>query len=305
MQKKNRRLRWVLIPVIAVIILLGLIFQRAWQNEKANQGLEATKKINIVTSLAVYGEMAKAVVGNRGQVDSILTKASIDPHEYEPSVETAKQYAKAQLIISNGAGYDAWSTKFAKANQKAQKINVNQVVGYQAGDNEHFWYQPMIAKQMMQPLVDKLSSIDPASKSYFEANAKKYMATLRPLENKRNKLSVQLKGKKIMVTEPVYDNALTGLGVKNINQNFSRAIEAGNDPIPTDVLAWNDTLKQGEVAFVVNNPQAENTVTKRAVSMARQDKVPVVEVTETKPDDKNYLQWQLEILDQIEEALKS
>lgn len=305
MQKDKRHLHWVLIPAVGVILLLGLIFQRTWQNERMESWTESSKKIKIVTSLAIYGEMAKAVAGDRGQVKSIITKASIDPHEYEPGVKTAQEYANAQIIISNGAGYDAWSTKFAQANHNARVVNVSQLVGYQAGDNEHFWYQPTIAKKIMQPLVDQLSSIDSTSKAYFEANAKKYITTLDSLETKRNQLSAQLRDKKIMVTEPVYDNALTGLGIENINQNFSRAIEAGNDPSPADVLAWNNALKKKEVAFIINNPQAENSVTKRAVRTAREFKVPVVEVTETKPDGKNYLQWQLEILDQIEEALKA
>ncbi|QIL50050.1 zinc ABC transporter solute-binding protein [Weissella coleopterorum] len=304
MTKQRNRRYWMVIPVVTIIILLGLIFHRTWQNEQRVHKTNTAEKIRIVTSLAVYGEMAQAVVGDQGQVQSIINKASVDPHEYEPSVQTAKAYAQAQLIIANGAGYDAWSTKFAQANTQAQKLNVGTIVGYHEGDNEHFWYQPTVTKAMMDPLVDKLSALKPASRSYFQTNAQRYIKTIQPLAEKRAELTKQLKGKSVLVTEPVYDNALAGLGVHDLNPNFAHAIEAGNDPNPTDVLAWNDAITQGQVAFVINNPQTENAVTRRAVKKAQQFQVPIISVTETKPDGKNYLEWQLGILEQIEEALK-
>lgn len=47
-------------------------------------------RINVVASLDFYGETAKAVLGDKGTVTSIIDKPSMEPHEFEPTTKTAK-----------------------------------------------------------------------------------------------------------------------------------------------------------------------------------------------------------------------
>lgn len=100
----NKKHPWLLaIPAVAVVGMIGMvIFTSISRTEKADQ----TGKIKVVASLDSYGEMAKAVLGNQGSVTSIMDKPDMDPHEFEPTSADAKIYQKANVIISNGGGFD-------------------------------------------------------------------------------------------------------------------------------------------------------------------------------------------------------
>ncbi len=135
---RTQRNSWaLLIPAMIVLILIGVVIVKGLQSS-TNMHATHGNRIKIVTSLNTYGEMAKAVVGNKGSVTSVLTKATIDPHDFEPTATTARLYQQADVIISNGGGYDAWSTKLTQANEKAKAIDVGQLYAYQDGENEHF-----------------------------------------------------------------------------------------------------------------------------------------------------------------------
>ena len=147
---RTQRNSWaLLIPAIIVLILIGMVIVKGLQSTKSMHTAN-NHRIKIVASLNSYGEMAKAVVGNKGTVTSVLTKSTIDPHDFEPTAATARLYQQADVIISNGGGYDPWSTKLAQANEQVQAINVGQLYNYQDGENEHFWYKTDVTKRVTQ-----------------------------------------------------------------------------------------------------------------------------------------------------------
>ncbi|MCM0582493.1 zinc ABC transporter substrate-binding protein [Weissella diestrammenae] len=298
---KNRHYMFI-VPIIGVLLLLSLVGYRTYQNHEAQKVNQ--QGITIVTSLNMYGEIAKAVVGNAGTVTSILNKSTIDPHDFEPTAQTAKTYAQADLVVVNGGGYDVWATKLARANKQAKQINVGQLFNYQDGDNEHFWYRAEMVDRLTRELTQKLSQLEPKRAAYFAANANKYRAKMALVNAKRATVKQLLAGKTVMATEPVYDNALAGFDVKIANQAFARAVDEGNDPTPTAVRNWQSEIESGQVALVFENTQTTGKVVANALKIAREKQVPIVKVTETKPDHLTYVAWQLQILTAIEEALQ-
>lgn len=64
--------------------------------------------ITVVASTNVYGDIAAHVGGDRVEVESIITSASQDPHSYEASARDRLTLQKADLVVENGGGYDAF-----------------------------------------------------------------------------------------------------------------------------------------------------------------------------------------------------
>src|SRR6188768_177110 len=62
--------------------------------------------IRIVASTNVYGDVARAVLGDAGEVTSIIEDAAQDPHEYEADGRDALAISRADIVIVNGGGYD-------------------------------------------------------------------------------------------------------------------------------------------------------------------------------------------------------
>ncbi|MBD8086343.1 zinc ABC transporter substrate-binding protein [Limosilactobacillus sp. c9Ua_26_M] len=276
-----------------LVIILALSFIPFKTNNSAQ------KPIRVVTSLNFYGETAKEVAGKYGKVTSIIDNASVDPHDYQPGTAQANQVGNANVVIENGLGYDEWLNKVVKSNSQRYSpkvINVGQLMGKRSGDNEHLWYEAVTMKKLAQRLANQYSRIDPAHRDYYQQNTQKYIASLKPLDREiaQIKANVNSENNKVAVSEPVFDYSLTALGYQVVDQHFEKAIEDGNDPSPQDIQQLQSAIKNHEIAFFVENSQTSDHVVNGLVKLARENNVPVLKVTETKPNNtKNYQEWML------------
>lgn len=316
----NKKHPWLLaIPAVAVVGMIGMVI---WTSVNRTEKTDQTGKIKVVASLDSYGEMAKAVLGNQGSVMSIMDNPDMDPHEFEPTSADAKIYQKANVIISNGGGFDNWSVNFAKQNNDAQAINLAKLYDFEgdhdhdeseehdhdhdedSAGNEHFWYKTDVATRLSKQLVKTYSKLEPSKQAYFQKNTDKYLATLDDVKQMQQQVKQDLQGKNVMATEPVFDNTLIDLGANVLNQSFSKAVNEHQDPTPEDIRNWNAAIDAGEVSVVIYNPQSTGKLAKQAMTYAKEHGVPVVQATETKPAGKTYAEWQYDQLKALDEALK-
>lgn len=66
-------------------------------------------RLSIVTSTAIWGDVAKAVVPpEQVEVTPIVEGNDSDPHSFEPTAADMARAAEADLIVVGGGGYDAW-----------------------------------------------------------------------------------------------------------------------------------------------------------------------------------------------------
>lgn len=260
------------------------------------------KSINVVSSLNFYGEAAKAVGGKNVQVTSIVTNPNTDPHEFQPTTSDAKKVSMAQVVIENGLGYDSWMNKLVKADKPEATLNVQQLVHAKNGANEHLWYQPNTMTTLTKQLVKTYSKLDPSHKKTYQANADKYLKKLDTVQTKLDAIKKDRTKSTVAVTEPVFDYQLSALGYKVSDEHFAKAIEDSTDPSPKDVQSLQKSIRDHKVAFLVVNKQTENKVVNNIVKLAKKEKVPIVDVTETLPKHKNYVTWMTSQLDSVQKA---
>ena len=84
-----------------------------------------SRQINVVATLGFYGEAAQAILGHSGHVTTVINSPSIDAESYEPDIKTAKQVARADVVVENGLGYDSWMDRVVAANQSAFMVRSN------------------------------------------------------------------------------------------------------------------------------------------------------------------------------------
>lgn len=284
---------------IYIFCIIGIAFLSGCTRNDNN-----SKKMSIVSSTDFYGEMAQAVAKNDAHVTSIINKNDINPHDYEPTATIARKYAQADIIISNGAGYDSWSSKFAKQNKNAQSIDIAKLFKYKSGQNEHMWYKINAPEIIVNQIKTELIKKNPKHKKYYEKNAQEYLSKFSKLKNLQIKAKKLLKNTSYLATEPIYDNTLEGLGSRNKSIKFAQAVEEGNDPSAATIKEWQKNIDDKQVEFVVNNTQSGGRVVNQAIAYAKNKNIPIIKVTETKPKDKTYLKWQIEQLQQVIAALE-
>lgn len=122
------------------------------------------------------------------------------------------------------------------------------------------------------------------------------MASLRPLDQEiaKVKKQVNVNNNQVAVSEPVFDYALENLGYQVMNPHFEKAVEDGSDPSPQDISEIQSAIKNHQLAFFVDNSQTSDKVVENLVKLTKKNNIPVLKVTETKPNDKNYTEWMLD-----------
>lgn len=275
--------------VVVLAVIVGLMVT-GWSPSKSHQ-----KPIRVVTSLNFYGEVAKAVAGDHGTVTSFINSSAVEPHELQPTTKQAKQVAIANVAIENGLGYDAWMSKMVKADSKNKITLINvgeQVAKEKDGANEHVWYRPATMSTLATTLAKQFSKLDPDHKADYEKNAKAYQAKLQKLD----KVIAQAKqnvgdNRLVDVSEPVFDYALENLGYQINDQHFEKAVEDDSDPSPKDIQQIQDDITNHRIAFFVNNSQESDKTVENLVKLAKENNVPVLNVTESEPDGEDYVSW--------------
>ena len=282
-----------------VALFLCVLFVTGCQ--KNNQ--KPSDKIQVVSTLNFYGEVAKAVGGNKVQVTDLIDNPNEDPHDFEPTTKTAKTLLNAQYIIKNGAGYDEWVKKITP--DHAKTISVSDLAHKKDGDNPHLWYNVDNMEQLANHLAADLGNKDVNNKKYYQKNAQEYVKKLRPIKQQIKDIKQKSNNQFIAVTEPVYNYTLQQLGYRIIDQKLALDIENETDPAPKAIGQLQSEIKKHKIAFMVNNVQTENKVTKDLLQLAKVNKIPVVNVTETMPQNKDYPTWITNQLNQISKTQRS
>ncbi|KVG66178.1 metal ABC transporter solute-binding protein [Burkholderia pseudomultivorans] len=289
----SRALRWLAAGVAALSLAAPALVQAA--------------PVNVVAAENFYGDVVTQIGGSHVAVTSILSNPDQDPHLFEASPKTARALQHAQLVIYNGAAYDPWMSKLLGASKQAKRatIVVADLVGKKAGDNPHLWYDPATMPAAARAIATELGRADPANKAEYDANLQKFIASLKPVDDKVAALRAQYKGAPVTATEPVFGYMADAIGLEMRNQRFQLATMNDTEASAQDVAAFEKDLRDKQVRVLIYNSQAEEAMTRRMLKIARDSGVPTVSVTETQPAGKTFQQWMAAQLDALGNALST
>jgi zinc/manganese transport system substrate-binding protein len=265
----------------------------------------ADGKIKVVASTDVWGSVVKAVGGDDVNVTSIIDDPTKDPHDYEVKPADTAAVAGAQLLVSNGMGYDEFFAKTVSTVGRGKpSVVAFEVSGKQqaADTNEHFFYDLPTVQKVADKIAADLGGIDGAKKATFDANAKAFDSKIDELITRVGRIPA---GKKVVVTEPVANYLLVAGNVADATPKaFEEAVEAGTDIPVAAVAASTALISNRQVDALVNNAQTETDLTNQLKSKAATAGIPVVDVTETLPaGTTDYVGWIGKEVDALSKAL--
>lgn len=318
------------VRIAAVVAAAGLVLAGCGTGDAESTG--SGDKLKVVTSTNVYADLASQVAGDAADVEPIISDASKDPHDYEATSNDQLKLSKADVVIVNGGGYDAFMTTLLEAADKDPKVvngvevsglpgaeenSANEPHDHDHGEeghdhghdhgafNEHIWYSVSAMKNVVDSIEETLSEEDPDNKAAYEENADKLQDELDGLVKKADEVKKVGKGKKSAATEPVALWLFEDLGLETTTpQKFLSAVEAGSDAAPVVLKQARDQIKNKEVAVLGFNPQAVNEQAETLRKAADDAGVPVVELPETLNEDESYVDWMGSHIDDVDKALK-
>ena len=260
----------------------------------------------IVAAENFYGDLARQIGGDHVRVTTILSNPDSDPHLFETSPSTARAVSRAGIVIFNGAGYDAWMTRLLAAAPKEGRLTLDAAAlsGHEHSANPHIWYDPEVLPAVAKALAQALERHDPENAGLYRSNLGKFLASLEPVHSRVAEIKARHAGTAVTATEPVFGYMAHALGFRMLNEGFQLATMNGTEPSPSQVAAFEDSLKDGSAKLLFYNSQVADAATGRLLDIARKNHVPVIGVTETEPAGKTLQQWFGEQLDRIADALE-
>ena len=253
----------------------------------------AADPIRIVAAENFYGDLANQIGGSHVSVTSILSNPDDDPHLFESSASTARTVADAQIVIYNGVDYDPWMDKLLSASPTGDRtvIVAADLTGHKSGDNPHLWYDPQTLPAIATALASELSRRDPIDAVEYQANLGKFdtafAGTLKDVAAIRSAYA----GTEVTATEPVFGYMAEAMGLKMLNASFQTATMNDTEPSPSDVAAFESSLKDGSAKILFYNSQVADDTTTRLLDLAKTANVPVIGVTETEPAGQTIESW--------------
>jgi zinc/manganese transport system substrate-binding protein len=148
-------------------------------------GARAADKVKAVASFSILGDMVKQVGGDRIDVITLVGPDG-DAHVYEPTPADAKNLATAQILFTNGLGFEGWMDRLEKSSGFRGKVIVastgvkprTMVEDEKTVTDPHAWQSLANGKLYVANIRDGLIAVDPEGKSVYEANAAKYLDAL-------------------------------------------------------------------------------------------------------------------------------
>jgi len=151
----------------------------------------AQDKLKVVATFSILADLVQNVGGDRVEV-SALVAPNGDAHVYAPTPADARTLGAAQVVVTNGLGFEGWIERLVKASgtkatmavaSKGVKPRRAESDHDHGGSDPHAWQSVANAKIYVANIRDALVKADGAGKTAYEANAGAYLAKLDALDN--------------------------------------------------------------------------------------------------------------------------
>ncbi len=171
------------------IILIGLmsLFLLACKDTKNKDG-----KFHIVTTTSMITDLVKNIGGDKVEVEGLMG-AGVDPHLYKASEGDVSKLSQANMILYNGLHlegklvevFEKMESQQIKTIAIADAIDKNDLIAsalFASNYDPHIWFNVENWEKATVYVAEQLSAAIPENKAFFTANAEKYLAQLKTLQ---------------------------------------------------------------------------------------------------------------------------
>lgn len=329
-------------PVVALALAsVAALTLAGCSTPAAGEGDDGT--ITVVASTNVYGDIAAQIGGDRVEVESLITSASQDPHSYEATARDRLTVQKADLVIENGGGYDAFvdtlledakdphvvtAVEFSHdfpgneghdeaehdhADDESHDHDHDHAEGEEGheghnhieGFNEHVWFDPHTMIHVVEAISDELAELDPDGAKEFAANADEIVADLEGFEADLETIKTDAAGATVFMTEPLPGYLAAAAGLTDVTpEGFAESVEEGTDVAPAVLLEALKVIDGGQATALLTNAQTGGAETERVEAAAKDAGIPVVAFTELLEDGSSYSEWMSDAIKSLAAAVQ-
>jgi zinc/manganese transport system substrate-binding protein len=258
-----------------ILLILSVIFSCA---------LSSQAKLNVVATLPDFGSLAREIGGDEVEV-MVLAKPTEDPHFVDARPSFVVQLRTADVLIEGGAELEIGWLPPLLQNARNPKIeagkpgrviaaeglrlmNVPASATRAAGDvhalgNPHFMTDPIIAKAVAQHIAQAFSAIDPANAAVYEANNKKFEATINAKLQEWGAAMLPFKGQNVVA---YHDSWVYFAHRFGLNIDVFLEPKPGIPPSPSHLVEVIAQVKARKIKAIIIEPFHDRKIAEKVAS---------------------------------------
>ncbi|MBE3577581.1 MAG: zinc ABC transporter substrate-binding protein [Limnochordales bacterium] len=269
---------------VSLALLAGVITLLLSPHSPATRS-EKVRGVEVVATIPPVADIVRELGGERVTVYSLLP-AGASPHTFEPRPSDIRRIATAELVVTVGAGLDAWVEKLLNAagSSGTPRLAITSTTrlllvgthrtpelvapagnrGDATGEADsehtghahegegiydpHVWLDPLRVRDDIAPAIAaSLARIDPAGRSYYQSRLKLYQTELTELDREISRLLSPYRGLRFIAFHSAWRYMAERYGLQEV-----AAIEPfpGREPSPA-WLAQLQKLARAQSAFLI------------------------------------------------------
>lgn len=142
----------------------------------------------VVASASIFADMARNIAGDEVRVEMVVPIGG-DPHIFEPTPESVRLVADADLILINGLTFEGWMNELiANSGTRAKTVTITRGIEtieseeYENSADPHAWMTAANGLIYVRNIRDALIDLDPFNRKTYEFNAGVYLQQLEDLD---------------------------------------------------------------------------------------------------------------------------
>jgi zinc/manganese transport system substrate-binding protein len=245
----------------------------------------AQAKLNVVATLPDLGSLAREIGGGNNVDVTVLAKPTEDPHFVDARPSFVVALRSADVLIDGGAELEiGWLPPLlqnarngkievgkpgrVQANAGVKLMGVPQTLTRAAGDvhalgNPHVNVDPIIAKTVAQHIAQAFSALDAANAGTYDANYKKFEATINAKLQQWGAAMLPFKGQHVVAYHDSWPYFAHRFGV---DIDVFLEPKPGIPPSPSHLAEVIEQMKAQKIKAVIVEPFHDRKIAERVAS---------------------------------------
>ncbi|MFL6526705.1 MAG: metal ABC transporter substrate-binding protein [Chthoniobacterales bacterium] len=282
----------------------------------------AHAKINVVATLPDFGALAREVGGDNVEV-TVLAKPTEDPHFVDARPSFVVALRNGDVLIDGGAELEigwlppllqnARNSKIevgkpgrVQASQGIKLMGVPQQLTRAAGDvhalgNPHFSCDPIIAKAVAAHIAQAFAAVDPANAAAYQANEKKFEATINTKLQEWGTAMLPFKGQHVVAYHDSWPYFAHRFGVEI---DVFLEPKPGIPPSPSHLAEVIEQMKAQHIKAIIVEPYHDRKIAEKVASATGAKVVDFAQFPGGLPDTDSYVKLIDKLIANLSAALK-
>jgi zinc/manganese transport system substrate-binding protein len=244
----------------------------------------AEANIKVVATLPDLASLAREIGGDKAEV-SAMAKPTEDSHFVDARPSFVVQLRSADVLIDGGAELElGWLPPLlqnarnpklevgkpgrVQASQGVRLMNVPANVTRAAGDvhalgNPHFMTDPIIAKTVAQHIAQSLAAVDPPNAAFYDANYKKFEATINAKLQEWGAAMLPFKGQSVVA---YHDSWVYFAHRFGLNIDIFLEPKPGIPPSPSHLAEVIEKMKAQKIKAIIVEPFHDRKIAEKVAS---------------------------------------